>query len=107
MPVDERDVKDIDSLRIDTHATAVSHELHRNRRKPLASFFTRPNLESVELIIAHKAKNLANRLQSLSGSGAVVQIEHAFAAYAGDIICMICCDHPSEMLDDPNFAPYW
>jgi hypothetical protein len=47
------------------------------------------------------------RLQSFSGSNKVVQLEHAFAAYAGDIICRICCEHPSDMVDHPTFAPYW
>jgi len=57
--------------------------------------------------IAEKAAILDKRLQRFSGLDTAVHLEHAFSAFAGDIICQICCDHPSELLNDPTFATYW
>ncbi|TVY42774.1 Cytochrome P450 monooxygenase [Lachnellula subtilissima] len=91
----------------DTHIATVSHELHRKRRKPLAPFFTRRSLESVEVKIAEKAVILDKSLQRFRGLDTAVHLEHAFSAFAGDIICQICCDHPSDLLNDPAFATYW
>jgi hypothetical protein len=84
-----------------------SHELHKKRRKPLEPFFSRRGIERVESWISGKAKLLETKLQALNGTGNIVRMDHAFSAYAGDIVGGICCEETPGFLDHPEFAPDW
>jgi hypothetical protein len=64
----------------------ASHEPHKKRRKPLEPFFSRRGIERVESWISGKAKLLETKLQALGGTRNIVRMDHAFSAYAGDIV---------------------
>lgn len=61
-------------------------------------------------MIAEVTRKFEQRLRALAGTGTVVRLDHASAAFSGDIIAKICLDDQDEggrFLDHPEFAPYW
>ena len=48
---------------------------------------------------------LLDRLKS--SAGRVVRLDHAFTAYAGDVVRRLCCDEKDDLLDRPDFSAYW
>lgn len=61
-------------------------------------------------MLAEVALHLETRLREFAGTGKVVRLDHAFSAYAGDIIGRMCLDtHESSQrfLSDSNFSTDW
>ncbi|KAL3431443.1 cytochrome P450 [Aspergillus tetrazonus] len=93
-----------------SHLLTVDHTLHRKRRKPLEPFFSRKSIQELQPMLAEVTLKFEQRLRALSGTGTVVRLDHACAAFSGDIIAKICLDDVAEgdrFLDHPEFAPYW
>ncbi|KAL4756283.1 cytochrome P450 [Aspergillus foveolatus] len=93
-----------------SHLLTVDHALHRKRRKPLEPFFSRMSIQALQPMLAEVALNFEQRLRALAGTGTVVRLDHACAAFSGDIIAKICLDDAAEgnrFLDHPDFAPHW
>ncbi|KAI0526193.1 cytochrome P450 family protein [Xylaria bambusicola] len=89
-----------------SHLLSTSHELHRKRRKPLEPFFSRLGVTRLEPMVAEVTENLiVKRFESFKGSGKIVRLDHAFLAYAGDVVGRICMDNPRNLVEDPEFAP--
>lgn len=84
-----------------------THELHRKRRKPLEPFFSRQGIERIESSIVEETILLDQRFQDLKGSGRVVRLDHAFSAFAGDVISRICCESPATFVKHEEFSPHW
>jgi cytochrome P450 len=91
----------------DSHHLTVPHELHRQRRKPLETFFSRQSITRVETTIADKIRALDERLQAVAGTDTVIHIDHAFTALTGDIIGHVACGMTPGLLDDAEFSPKW
>ncbi|KAF1962999.1 cytochrome P450 [Byssothecium circinans] len=95
----------------ESHLLTKDHNLHRRRRKPLEPFFSRMGVAKLQNTIADVALHLERRLEDFAGMGKVVRLDHAFAAFSGDIIRRICLDTKESgedrFLDDPAFAPEW
>ncbi|KAL4908422.1 hypothetical protein BDW74DRAFT_175104 [Aspergillus multicolor] len=89
------------------HVVTTNHELHRHRRKPLDPFFSRRGIERIEPVIVDEVKLLNDRLQSYSGTGHVIRLDHVFAAFAGDIVMEICTQRRPAMLENPEFGKEW
>ncbi|KAK2608849.1 hypothetical protein QQS21_002562 [Conoideocrella luteorostrata] len=92
-----------------SHLLTVDHDLHRRRRKPLESFFSRRGLSKLEHIISEVALHLESRFKELKGSGKVIRLDHACSAFSGDIIGRICLggEPGQRFLDDSSFASDW
>ncbi|KAL4935415.1 hypothetical protein BDV06DRAFT_228854 [Aspergillus oleicola] len=93
-----------------SHLLTVDHNLHRKRRKPLEPFFSRMSVQNLQPMLAEVSLKLENRLRALAGTGAVIRLDHACAAFSGDIIARICLDDEGDggrFLDHPEFAPHW
>lgn len=58
-------------------------------------------------MLADVVGKLNNRLEALKGSNTVVRLDHAFLAFSGDVIGIVCCEERADFLDDPDFAPQW
>lgn len=58
-------------------------------------------------MVADAARQLANRLEALKGTGAVVQLDDAFSALTGDIIAHVACGASPGLLEHPEFSPEW
>ncbi|KAF2203658.1 cytochrome P450 [Delitschia confertaspora ATCC 74209] len=93
-----------------SHLLTVDHNLHRKRRKPLEPFFSRMGIQRLQPMLAEVALKLENRFKALAGTNQVIRLDHAFAAFSGDIIGRICLpdtEQGNRFLDDPDFAPEW
>jgi cytochrome P450 len=93
-----------------SHLLTVDHTLHRKRRKPLEPFFSRNSIQELQPMLAEVTLKFEQRLRALAGTGTVVRLDHACAAFSGDIIAKICLDDAAEgnrFLDHPEFAPHW
>ena len=53
------------------------------------------------------ALKLVSRLDALKGQSTVVNLNHVFSAFTGDVIAKICWEAEENMLDDPDFFPHW
>lgn len=90
------------------HLATVGHELHRKRRAPLDPYFSRSGISKLEPMVWELTdKLIVERFGSFEGTGKVVRLDHAFTAYSGDIINRLCIDDPPNLIDDPEFSPWW
>ncbi|KAK8137602.1 hypothetical protein PG984_003095 [Apiospora sp. TS-2023a] len=91
----------------DCHLLTESHELHRRRRKPLEPFFSRLGISRMEDRIIAEASLLCSRLDGLKGSKSVINLDHVFYAFTGDVIGGLCCDSPPSMMKKSDFGKDW
>lgn len=90
------------------HLATVGHELHRKRRAPLDPYSSKSGISKLEPMVWDLTDNLiVKRFQSFKGTGKVVRLDHAFTAYSGDVINRLCIDDPPNLIDDPDFSPWW
>ena len=61
--------------------STVSADLHRLRRSALNPFFSKASVRKLQPVIQEKVDILLARLKEFGGSGAVMNVGHAFAAY--------------------------
>ncbi|KAI9716588.1 MAG: hypothetical protein M1828_007621 [Chrysothrix sp. TS-e1954] len=87
--------------------STVSHELHRIRRGALAPFFSKSLVQQLEPSVQTMVNKLMSRLESLKGSGAVINLINVFPCLTSDIICQYAFAVPYGYLDEPEFAPKW
>ncbi|KAI9368159.1 cytochrome P450 [Aspergillus egyptiacus] len=90
-----------------SHHLSVSHDLHRQRRKHLETFFSKQNITRFEDIIVNKIQLLEDQLWRLKGTKSVVSVNDAFTALTGDIIGHVACGAHPGLVDDANFSPEW
>lgn len=91
-----------------SHLATTAHELHRKRRKPLDPYFSRNGVTKLEPMVADLVERLiVGRFDALKGTGKVVRLDHAFTAFSGDVISRLCIEDPPNLVDNPEFAPWW
>jgi len=91
----------------ESHNATESHDLHRNRRKPLDVFFSRQSIERIEGMIADEIKAVDNRFSALKGTRQVMNLEYAYASITGDIIGQICSEESISLVNGPDFSSHW
>ncbi|KAI1853974.1 hypothetical protein JX266_001115 [Neoarthrinium moseri] len=94
----------------DSHFLTKEHDLHRVRRKALEPFFSRLGVTRLQPVISEVALHLESRLREYAGTDQVIRLDHAFTAYAGDIVGRMCLDtkeRSDRFLSDPDFSPDW
>jgi len=84
-----------------------SHEIHRNRRNAVAPFFSKQSVYQLEPLVQGIIDKLTSRLESLRGSGSVINLVHVFAALTSDIIVQYTFAKPYGFIDSPDFALQW
>ncbi|KAF2008686.1 cytochrome P450 [Aaosphaeria arxii CBS 175.79] len=92
------------------HLLTTDHNLHRKRRKPLEPFFSRAGVQRLNGMLGDVTQNLESRIREYAGTGKPIRLDHAFAAYSGDIIGKICTggkDAGVHFLEGPDFSPDW
>jgi cytochrome P450 len=91
-----------------SHLATTGHDLHRKRRKPLDPYFSRSGVTKLEPTVAELCEKLiVDRFESYRGTGKVIRLDHAFTAFAGDVISRLCIDDPPNFVDSPDFSPGW
>lgn len=104
---EDRIVNRVNDAITDSHHLSVSHDLHRQRRKQLETFFLKQNVNRFEDIIVEKIQLLDDQFGRLKGTNPVVCVNHAFTALTGDIIGHFACGAHPGLVDDPSFSPEW
>lgn len=65
----------------------------------------------LQTMLAEVAFRLEERLRQMKGDNRVIRLDHAFTAFAGDIIGRVYLDsrngEGNSLLDDPDFTPEW
>ena len=84
-----------------------SHELHRTRRGALAPFFSKASVYQLEPTVQTIVDKLVSRLDAIRGSGTVINLVDVFVSLTADIIVQYAFAKPYNLIDSPDFAPYW
>ncbi|KAF2003379.1 cytochrome P450 [Amniculicola lignicola CBS 123094] len=90
-----------------SHFLTISHGLHRVRRKPFEPYFSRLGVTQLEPTIHELMDKLLGRFDILNGTNTVVRLDHVLTCFTGDVISRICCDSPTDLIDDEQFSADW
>ena len=90
-----------------SHFGAISHDEHRMKRAPLNQYFSKASVNKLEPMIVAKVEKLCARLRAVQGINKPVNLRHAFAALAMDVVTEYSFGNSYNCLDDPEFAPIW
>ncbi|KIX08589.1 uncharacterized protein Z518_03245 [Rhinocladiella mackenziei CBS 650.93] len=90
-----------------SHFGAISHEEHRRKRSPLNPFFSKKSVVQLEPRIKEVVEKLCARLTGFKKTKEPVNLRHAFAAVAMDVITEYAFARSFNCLDEPDFAPSW
>ena len=84
-----------------------SHELHRTRRGALAPFFSKASVYQLESTVQTIVDKMVSRLDAIRGSGTVINLVDVFVSLTADIIVQYAFAKPYNLIDSPDFAPFW
>lgn len=85
----------------------IEHDLHRERRNQLSSFFSKASIRALEPLITRKIDRLCARLEEASETKKVISLTHAFVALTLDIISRVCFGFSYGCLELEDFAQDW
>ena len=85
----------------------VGHDLHKQRRNQLSSFFSKSSIRTLEPLLVRKVDRLCARLEESSDTGRIVSLTHAFSALTLDIISRVCFGYSYDCLELEDFARSW
>lgn len=88
-------------------AFTPGHALHRLRREPLQSYFSRRNIICLEPMIQDKVKRLCQRLDESATTQKPINLSVAFVALTVDVISQCCYADSFNYLETPDFTPGW
>jgi hypothetical protein len=63
----------------------IDHELHKRRRAPKNTFFSKATVSNRQQIIQNRLSDLCDRIQEYDGSSRALSIETTISAFAGDV----------------------
>ncbi|CAJ2514334.1 Uu.00g024530.m01.CDS01 [Anthostomella pinea] len=84
--------------------STTHHELHRQRRNALSSFFSAASIHRFEHIMRQHLAKLLSRLDESARTNSIVKIHEVFKAAASDIITMYAFDNSFDFLDMPDYG---
>lgn len=87
--------------------STVPHALHRIRRAALSPFFSKKSVNELTPAIQARIDQLCARLTGLKGTGAPVNIVHAYSAFTVDVITEYMFARSLNHLKAPDFDPSW
>lgn len=80
------------------------HDLHRQRRNALNSFFSVASIRRLEPIINQHVAKMLSRLETCGKSGEVLQMHHVFKACASDVITVYAFNDSFDFMNEPDFG---
>lgn len=83
------------------------HELHHQRRRPIEKVFSRQSIISYEWVIQKEIRLLEEKLLAAGNTTTPLRLDHAFAAFAGDIIGELACGKNPQLMNGQDFTPEW
>ncbi|GKZ49379.1 hypothetical protein AbraIFM66951_001785 [Aspergillus brasiliensis] len=81
----------------------TDHDIHRPRRAALNPFFSMTKVRVLQNVIQERADALMARLEDFQRSGAVIQLDIAFAAYTADVIMEYAFGKSDHKVEAPDF----
>lgn len=84
-------------------AATVGAAVHRRRRAALEPMFSRSSVLKAEHLIRYKARLLCQRVAEFKGSPQPIIANHAFSAFAGDVLMEYVFGFSYKQLEKPNF----
>ncbi|KAM7188881.1 Cytochrome P450 [Naviculisporaceae sp. PSN 640] len=84
--------------------STVPHDLHRQRRNAMNSFFSTASIHRFEHIMKEHLSKLLSRLDASGRAKEIVKIHDVFKAAASDIITMYAFDNAFHFLDMPDYG---
>ncbi|KAF2836666.1 cytochrome P450 [Patellaria atrata CBS 101060] len=85
--------------------STVSHDLHRLRRAPLNTFFSKRNVVKMEQSVGKQVKKVVQRLERMRGK--IVNLRDLYACFSADVIGDVAFGAGYGLLDKEDFAPGW
>ncbi|RFU29652.1 hypothetical protein B7463_g6694, partial [Scytalidium lignicola] len=83
----------------------VEHNLHRQRRAALGSFFSKQNVERLQEVMDERIDTFLTRLRHCAEIGKVVNIDHAYSAFTNDVVMQYCFGRNDHRVEADNFDP--
>ncbi|KAF2766601.1 putative P450 monooxygenase [Teratosphaeria nubilosa] len=90
-----------------TFFAAQSPEMHRLKRSPLNSFFSKRSVNAVSPLITSQVESLCSRIETFRGSGTVLSLKFAYAALAMDAVTEYCFGRPYGSIAEEDFGKNW
>ena len=85
----------------------VNHDIHRQRRAALNSFFSKKSITELEPVIQTQVDKLCSKLNEAGRSQQIVNLSDALACLSADVISDCAFGEAYGLLHAPNFAPDW
>lgn len=87
----------------------LDHDLHKQRRKQLSSFFSKASVCRFEPLIAKKVNRLCSRLEAKSTASrhGVISLSDAIVALTADLVTKLCFGQAYDLLELDDFAKNW
>jgi Cytochrome P450 len=87
--------------------SSIPHAIHRMRRAALNPFFSKKSVNELTPTIQAKIHQLCARLKGFKGTGAPVNMVHAYSAFTVDVITEYMFARSLNHLKAPDFDPSW
>ena len=96
-----------DALGVQVMFTAVPNDVHRARRAPINSFFSRRAVLDLEDIVQAKVRKLTGRVRAGLEAGRPVDLRAGTRAISIDVMTEYAFDDCWNHLDDPTFCDWF
>lgn len=87
--------------------STVDHDLHRQRRAPIAPYFSLQAIRKFDPVIRSKLEILSQRFEEHRQSGQPLNLDAAFSALTTDIITQYSFGNSHGFLEAEGFNPDW
>ncbi|KAL2834008.1 cytochrome P450 [Aspergillus pseudoustus] len=87
--------------------STVDHYHHRMLRSNMNPYFSIARVRKHEPVIRALVDKLLDRLQAYKGTGAPVNLQHAFTCFTTDVVSDYTMGAGYNYLDEPDFIPSW
>ncbi|KAI9699827.1 MAG: hypothetical protein M1836_002862 [Candelina mexicana] len=91
----------------DMTAISTHHEAHRRARAPLEPFFSTAGITRTEARVVARVKKLCQRVNTLKGSGNVINFSYALSSLTTDVISSVIFEESSDYLGAADFNVAW
>ena len=87
----------------DSFFSTTGHELHRMRRSPLNSMFSKRQIVNFEPYVQQKLDTVFKVFSGYADESKVLRLDHAFSAFTGDVISEFAFAQSFNALESEDF----
>ncbi|KAL8766874.1 MAG: hypothetical protein Q9209_006470 [Squamulea sp. 1 TL-2023] len=85
--------------------STIEHDVHRRRRNAYANYFSKQSIQRYSEVVQAAVDKLCSKCEESTQEHKKINLMHAYAAMAGDVVTEYCFPRSYGLLDQPNFAP--